>query len=251
MAQGTFTRTRAAALHLAISVTVALAVFAVIYFLWYPGELFASAGGRQLFLLIACVDVAIGPLITFIIYVPGKWGLKFDLVVIALLQAAALAYGTWVLYESRPVWIAFVHDRFELVRANRILEEERAKAKPPYSEKSVTGPALVATRRPTTPDDQLRIGMSALQGFDLQSYPQYYVPYDEARERVRAQAKPLDALHAFNPGAKAAIAALPAKYGRSAAALGFVPMRAVDNDLTAIVDVASGDFLGVENLVPW
>ena len=251
MAHSRMTRGRAAAIHLALSALIATAVFAVIFFVWYPGPLFGAAGGRDLFLLIACVDVTIGPLITFIIFVPGKRGLVFDLWVIAILQAAALSYGTWVLYESRPAWIAFVYDRFEIVRANMILEPEREKAKPPFNEKPITGPRLIGTRRPTDPNDQLRIGTTALQGFDLQSYPQYYVEYDKVRDEVRARHKPLSKLRELNPEAKAAIDALPAKYGRDAAVLAYFPMRAGSKDLTAIVDSKTGDYLGIEQLQPW
>ncbi len=72
-------RARAAGIHLALSATVAAAVFLAIYFFWYPDVLFESAGGRTLFLLIASVDVTIGPLITFIIFVPGRGGLSSTL----------------------------------------------------------------------------------------------------------------------------------------------------------------------------
>src|SRR5471032_481619 len=109
---------RAALLHRALSAAIAALVFLPIYFYWYPDVLFESAGGRDLFLLIVSVDVTIGPLITLIIFVPRKWGLMFDLVVIAILQSTALSYGVWVLFESRPVFVAYVVDRFELVRAN-------------------------------------------------------------------------------------------------------------------------------------
>ena len=251
MAQTRMTRGRAAAIHLALSASIAAAVLAVIFFVWYPGALFGAAGGRHLFLLIACVDVAIGPLITLIIFVPGKWGLEFDLWVIALLQAGALAYGTWVLYESRPAWIAFVQDRYELVPANMILEDERAKAKPPFDEKSLTGPRLVGTVRPTQPDDQLRIALSASKGFDLQSYPQYYVEYDRVRDLVKQRYKTLEQLAKLNPGEKARIDALPAKYARDRSVLGYFPMRARQKDLTVIVDTKTGDYLGVEALQPW
>src|SRR5688500_10728960 len=125
-------RWRASALHLGVSLVVAALVFAVIYFVWYPAPLFQSAGGRHLFALIALVDVTLGPLITLIVFRAGKPGMRFDLVTIATLQVAALAYGVWVLYEARPVWIVFVKDRYELVRANNVLDAELAKAKPPF-----------------------------------------------------------------------------------------------------------------------
>ena len=246
------TRWRAAAVHFALSVLIAALVFATIYFVWYPGALFGSAGGRELFLLIACVDVVIGPLITLIIFVPGKRGLAFDLVVIALLQLAALSYGVWVLYESRPVWIVFVKDRFELVRANHVLEAERAKAKPPYSELAIDGPKVVGARMPADPAEQLRISISAAKaGQDLQTYPQYLVPYESVKRQAAAKSLPFERLLTLNPQRRAEIERMRERLGRPAESIRYLPLRAGKVDLAVLVDAASGDFIEVEGLKPW
>ncbi|MEO7743376.1 MAG: creatininase family protein [Usitatibacter sp.] len=106
-------------------------------FLWFPQPLFRGAGGRDLFLVLALVDVTIGPLITLVIFKPGKPGLKFDLATIAVLQLAALSYGTHVLFEARPVWVVFLKDRFDLIRANQI---EDTPGPERYSNSSTCGP---------------------------------------------------------------------------------------------------------------
>jgi cytochrome c oxidase assembly factor CtaG len=72
-------RYKASAIHFAISALVATLVFAAMSTFWYPGVFFDAAGGKDLFLLIAGVDVTLGPLITLIVFVPGKRGLRFDL----------------------------------------------------------------------------------------------------------------------------------------------------------------------------
>jgi hypothetical protein len=244
-------RWRAAPIHFAISATVAALVFCVVYFVWYPGAMFDAAGGRELFVLIAAVDVTVGPLITLIVYVPGKWGLKFDLVVIALVQISALTYGTYVLFESRPAWIVYVKDRYELVRANQVIDAERPKAKPPFDSLSIIGPRLAGARLPTDPGEQFRIAISAAAGFDVQTYPQYYVPYDDVRAQVIAHARPLSGLRAFNPADGARVDALPGRFGRPEARLGFLPMRAGKVDLTVVVDRGNGDMLGTVGLKPW
>src|SRR6188768_2276762 len=113
-------RYRAALTHFCLSVLVVGTVFLLVYFLWFPEPLFRGAGGRDLFLVLALVDVTLGPLITLIIFKPGKRGLKFDLATIAFVQLVALAYGTHVLFEARPVWVVFLKDRFDLVRANEV-----------------------------------------------------------------------------------------------------------------------------------
>lgn len=244
-------RWQAAPIHLAISATIAAIVFAIAYFVWYPGAMFDAAGGRDLFLLIACVDVTVGPLVTLIIYRPGKRGLKFDLAVIAIVQFSALCYGAYVLFEARPAWIVYVKDRYELVRANQIADAERAKAKPPFDALSITGPRLVAAELPKDPSEQLRIMLTAAAGQDVQTYPQYYVAYDRVLPEVIAHAKPLSALRKLNPGAVERIDALPKKLGLPQDRVGFLPMRAGKRDLTVIVDRSNGDYLGNFNFRPW
>jgi hypothetical protein len=245
----TTTRRRAAAVHLAVSVLAAALVLAAIYFVWYPGALFGSAGGRDLFALIACVLLVIGPVLTLIVFVPGKKGLAFDLVVIGMLQAAALAYGVWVLYESRPVWIVFVKDRFELVRANQVLDAERAKAKPPFDALPADGARFAGARMPTDPEEQLRIMLTATAGLDLQAYPQYLVPYDTMKRDVLAKAIPFGRLLQFNPTQREQVERLRA--GRPAEGLRYLPLRAGKNDLTVLLDGSSGEVLGIAALKPW
>src|SRR4051812_43661664 len=164
--------------HLSISATIAAAVFLPIYFFWYPDVLYDYAGGRDLFLLIVSVDVTLGPLITTVIYVPGKWGLKFDLIVIGTLQSLALAYGVYVLFESRPVYFVFVKDRFEMARANDYPDAELAKASKGYGALPLpwTGPKIVAAKLPTTQKEQFDVMLSGIGGVDVHLMPQYYVP---------------------------------------------------------------------------
>ena len=245
-------RLRAALIHLTLSATVAAAVFLPIYFFWYPDVLFESAGGRDLFLLIVGVDVALGPLITLIIFKPGKKGLLFDLVVIGMVQAAALTYGVYVLFESRPVHIAFVIDRFEIVRANGFppgeLDKARAKG---YDKLSWTGPTLVGVKMPTDPDEQFKLMISGFAGVDAQYYPRYYVPYADVRGDVAKQARALETLRKRNPQRAGEIAQVLAAIGRKEGDVKFVPLRAGKNDLAVFVDAKSGEILKITSLFPW
>ena len=245
-------RVRAALIHLAISAAVAGAVFLPIYFFWYPDVLFESAGGRDLFFLIVGVDVTLGPLITLIIFKPGKWGLKFDLVVIGIVQTAALSYGVYVLFESRPVYIAFVKDRYEIVRANGFPEGELEKAHAKgYDRLPWTGPTLVGVKLPTDPDERFKLMVSGMSGVDAQYYPRYYVPYAQVREEVVKAARPLATLRRRNPQRAGEIAQVLAALGRKEDDVRFAPMRAGKNDLAVFVDAKSGEILKITSLFPW
>ena len=243
-------RFRAAAIHLGISATIATLVFLAIYFLWYPGPLFDSAGGRDLFLLVLGVDVTVGPLVTCLIFKAGKKGLAFDLWVIGILQSAFLAYGIWSVAESRPVYVAFVKDRFELARASQIPDSVLAEARMNrYLDLPWTGPRLVGVRFPTDPDEKFKLMLSGMGGVDIHCYPNYHQPYDAVRKDVAAQGAPLAKLTRFNKGLSTA--ALAAELGRPEGDIRFLPLRAGKVDLTVLVDAKDGSILKIAALKPW
>jgi hypothetical protein len=246
-------RFRAAGTHLALSVAVATSIFLAVYFVWYPDALFDAAGGRDLFLLIASVDVTLGPLLTLIVFKSGKKGLAFDLTLIATMQLVALSYGVWVLFETRPAYVVFVKDRYELVRANEIPEENLAKAARlgPYANLSWTGPALVGARIPADPAEWMRIAISGAYGVDLQRYPEHYVPYAQVKLEALAKGLPVKRLRHLNPEAIAKIDRALSRVGRRDADVLFLPLRAGKQDLAVLIDAKSGDVLRYESLKPW
>ncbi len=247
-----FNRFQAAGSHLLLSALIATTVFLVIFRLWFPDVLFTAAGGATLFFLIAGVDVTLGPLLTLVVFNPGKKGLPFDLAVIAVLQVAALSYGVHVLYEARPAFIAFVKDRFELVRANDIPAANYAGARDPrYSTAPLTGPQLLGVRLPTDPAEVLRLLDSALGGLDAQYFPKYYVPYDEVRAEVAKHGQPIAKLRRLNPGRDKEIDAVLASLGRKESDVAFLPMRAGRLDLAVLVDPRDGTVLRTCDFQPW
>jgi hypothetical protein len=244
-------RLRAGGVHFAISLAIATSVFLVIYFVWFPGVLFEGAGGRDLLRLIFFVDVTLGPLLTFIVFVPGKKSLVFDLAVIAAMQLAALGYGVWTMFEIRPVYIVFVKDRFELARADDISAEELAKVRgTPLARLPLDGPHLMGARLPTDPDEQFRISQSALAGGpDLYGYPRYYRPYEEVRGEVLRASAPAGDLRKYNDPARVAEAI--ARSGRPEAELRYAAMRSGKTDLAVLVDARTGDLVAITALRPW
>ena len=246
-------RERAGVIHLALSAAVAVAVFVPIYFVWYPGVLFGAAGGLRLFLLIAGINVAIGPLITFLIFVPGKRGLVFDLWVIAILQIGALGYGVWVLFDSRPAYIVFVKDRFELVRANQIPDELLAEARGGiYAHSPLAGPRLVAARWPIDREESTRLMLASIAGIDIQFFPRHYVAYAADRAVALAKSQPLAQLRRLNPRRAAEIDRLLERLQRREDEVRFLPMRAGKAvDLTVLLDARNGDVLRIAQLRPW
>jgi len=111
-------RYQAFAIHIAISLVLFFILLVCITQFWYPGILFDTGNGWKAIALIVCIDLILGPLLTLIVFNPKKSSLKFDLWVIALVQTAALIYGTWTIHSSRPLAIAYINTSFMTFYAN-------------------------------------------------------------------------------------------------------------------------------------
>ena len=104
--------------HFGISLLIFLALLLLIVFFWYPGALFAAAGGWQGIRIVVGVDLVLGPLLTLIVYDIAKprQVLFRDLLVIALIQLSCLAGGVYVVFDERPVAVTYVHDKFYVLK---------------------------------------------------------------------------------------------------------------------------------------
>jgi hypothetical protein len=247
-------RWKAAGLHFLISVTIAVLVVTLMLAVWYPSPLFKAMGGDRLVGILIGVDVVIGPLITLVIFSPGKARhlLRFDLTVIACLQLSALAYGVYVVAQARPAYIVFAKDRFEITTVNDIRDAELARVtRPEFAAIPWGGPVRVGVEMPKDPGEQIRIMMSAAAGADLKTFPQYYVPYADQAKAAAARAKPIALLRVVHPEQKAEIEAAVAATGLKEDAMGFLPLRARRLDMSVLVDAKDGRVLGYVSVDPW
>ena len=238
-----FTRWQAAGLHLLISALIAASVLTLMLAVWYPRPLFEAEGGLGLVFILVGVDVVIGPLITLIIFKPGKWGLKFDLYTIATLQLAALFFGGHVVFEARPVFLVLVKGQFEVVTAAELhpkwLEEAR---RPEFRSLPVAGPTLVAFDMPAGEKENQGMVFSALfEGRDLQHYPKYYAPYAERARALLTTAQSMDGVRRQSPDAARVIDAYLKDSGRRDIDLRYYPMRTRYEWIAVLVDAKSGE----------
>jgi hypothetical protein len=244
-------RYKASLTHFGISLAVAGLVYVAVRYLWYPGPLFEVAGGLELLLVVICVDVTLGPLITLIIFKPGKWGLKFDLTVIGTVQVVALAYGLYAIAESRPVFITFVKDRFELVRAGELEDADVAQGAAGFNSLSWFGYRIAAARMPRNPNEQLKhMDLALLGGKDLHVFPKLYVPYEQEAGAAAKVAAPMSKLRKLNPDSQAELDALVARSGPEEN-LAFLPLRAGKRDMSVVVKKVDGAFVTLLPLRPW
>lgn len=230
-------RWQASGLHLLISAGVAVAALAGMLLVWYPWPLFEAAGGNELVMILTAVDIVIGPLLTLAVFKSGKWGLKFDLTVIAILQVCALAYGGYVVYLARPAYIVFVKDRFEVAAAADIAPESLAEARDPrYRSLPVFGPELVAADFPEDPKERRKLIDLALAGLDLHNFPKFFHPYESRTRQVLEKAQTLEDFSKAEPGYGRVIADYLAGSGRKAGDYRYLLLRARRAWVAVLVD---------------
>lgn len=104
----------ASAIHLLISLVVALLILALLFLLWFPSPLM-SLGAVQGVQLILLVDLVIGPLLTLLVFKKGKASLLFDMSVIVALQLGALTYGLVTVYGQTPSHLVLTHAGMHVV----------------------------------------------------------------------------------------------------------------------------------------
>ena len=178
---------KAAGLHILCSVLVAACVALLVFVLWYPEPYRVLSGGTQLFQMIVGIDVVAGPMLTFLVFNPQKtWrALAVDLGVIAVLQATALGYGLWVVFEARPVHLVFDGRLLRVVHASDVLQPEGA---PPVP-LPLVGPELVALRLPEDSKQRSDLLVATLNSGVFEAYrAALWVPYASARVQVLQQA---------------------------------------------------------------
>ena len=246
-------RWKAAGIHLSISLLIGLVVLALLFLVWYPWPYFKVAGGLDLAMILLGVDLVLGPLLTLVVFKSGKKSLKFDLSVIALIQAGALVYGLYVITAVRPVFLVGAIDRFNLVAANDIAPADLARgSKPEFSTLSWTGPRLVAARLPQSASLREQLMSSTLSGgADIERLPVHYVDYADAQADLLARAKPLSDLRTKRPAAAPVLDAWLRGSGRAEADLAWLPIVGRNGDLTMLLDAKTGAVVEPLDIDPW
>lgn len=93
------------AAHLGISSIILIVLMYLIFYKWYPHNLFFTSGGWQGTKIVFFVDMVLGPLLTLILVTPTKRikELIRDLFCCGLLQICALSYGVALIVNNKPI----------------------------------------------------------------------------------------------------------------------------------------------------
>lgn len=228
-------RWKAVGTHLLLSLLIIGMIATFAFSLWYPQGLWRIASLDRLLVVMLTIDVIAGPLLTAIIYRPGKPGLKFDLGVIALLQLAFLGYGLHTLWQARPIFLVATPDVLTVVFAAEVSDRDLAKgSRPEYRHRSLRGPVLVGTRMPDDPQARSAIIKAFMAGgAGIERSPQHYVPFEDVSGALLQASKPVAAVHGIPRDAILST-------GLPATQLRYVPAASTRGSGIAILDARTG-----------
>jgi len=127
----------ASIIHLAISLFFIVLLFIIITQWWYPGQLFIVGALYGMKILVGA-DLILGPVLTFVVYQKQKKTLKLDLTCIAVIQMLFFLFGSWLIFNERPIAQIINHEGVYLIASsdvnyfNVVIPEVSNDLKPPF-----------------------------------------------------------------------------------------------------------------------
>lgn len=243
-------RYKAFAVHLGISLAIFIGLLILIIFVWYPQPYFAADGGWQGIRIIAGVDLVIGPLLTLIVFKPGKRGLKFDLTAIAIVQFCALVVGTTLVYQQRTAMVVFADGEFYSLNRDQIRAAgPRARA---IAHAAHREPVYVYVNVPEKKKALQAARMAILRGGTmLLLRGDLYQTMDAANLRkVVARSMDPEKLAAVSPSNKIRLDAFLAQQGRPASDFAFLPLHCRYADIILILKRSDGSIVDSLDIDP-
>ncbi|RYH65613.1 MAG: hypothetical protein EON54_05570 [Alcaligenaceae bacterium] len=188
---------RPALLSLAVSLLVLAILGLLVFYVWFPYPYDDLSNGKTLFVILCVVTVTCGPLLTFLLFDPAKnkWKWYIDVALILSLQLGAIVYGVHALALSRPIFLAYEGDRFRVVRAADIVEDELSQALPEFRMIQWSGPKLIGVKLlKSTDPNYLNSLTRAVQGEHPAYRPARWVAYSTQRAELVGALKPISGL---------------------------------------------------------
>jgi hypothetical protein len=238
-------RFRAFGLHLLASAGALTFLFGSLYLGWYRWPGWYLADVSVVVLVMAGVDLVVGPALTLVIASDRKPRpeLKRDIAIIVALQLAALIYGTASIWSGRPLYYAFSENVLQLVQAYDLNAEESALARRQHVELAphwYSLPRWIWAPLPADPEERSRIISAAISGGDdVISLPKYFKPWDEGLSALRAQLKKVDDVAYFSGSQKKLLKERLRSAGFNADQLNAIALTGRGKPLLAVFDPQS------------
>src|SRR5258708_31385506 len=184
-------RLKSFSLHLLSSATVLTLILGSLYSGWYRWPGWYLTDVTTVVLVMVCVDVVLGPTLTFIIANKNKprRELVRDIGIIVAVQLCALGYGSVSLWSGRPLYYAFSESVLQLVQAYDIDANEAELGRernPTLAPHWYSLPRWIWAPLPQNAEEAKRIVTSTITAADdAISIPTYFKRWQEATPSLR------------------------------------------------------------------
>jgi hypothetical protein len=191
-------RLKAFSLHLLSSATALTLILGSLYFGWYRWPGWHLTDVTTVVLVMVCVDVVLGPTLTFIIanQKKSRRELTRDIGIIVVVQLCALIYGSVSLWNGRPLYYAFSESVLQLVQAYDIDAKDAEigrQQNPALAPHWYSLPRWIWAPLPQNAEESRKIVVSAVTGGDdIISMPKYFKPWEDGLTSLRGKLKKVD-----------------------------------------------------------
>jgi hypothetical protein len=245
MGSGMRFRLKLFSLHLLSSATVLTLVLGSLYLGWYRWPGWYLTDVTRVIVVMVCVDVVLGPTLTFIIANQKKLRreLTRDIGIIVAIQLCALTYGSVQLWNGRPLYYAFSENVLQLVQAYDIDPSEAKLGReqnPELAPHWYSLPRWIWAPLPQDPDERKKIFGAAISGGDdVISMPRYFKRWEEGLPSLRSQLKKVDNVAYFAKSQKKKLKDKIRAAGMADDQPDTMPLTGRGHPLLAVIDPAS------------
>jgi hypothetical protein len=243
-------RIKAFTLHLASSATVLTLILGSLYLGWYRWPGWHLTEVTQVVLIMVCVDVVLGPTLTFVIANQRKARreLTRDIGIIVAVQLCALIYGSASLWSGRPLYYAFSESVLQLVQAYDIdaaEAEQGRRENPSLAPHWYSPPRWVWAPLPQDAEESRKIVTSAITGGDdVTSMPKYFKSWEDGLPSLRSHLKKVEDVPYFAKSQKAKLKERIRSAGLPDDQANTMPLTGRGHPLLAVFDPATLKIVG-------
>ena len=238
-------RFKAFGLHIFGSVCLLALALGLLYAGWYRWPGWYLSGALTIALMLAGIDVVLGPFLTLIIANPNKprRELARDISIIVVVQLVAAGYGITTLWNGRPLYYAYSEGYLQLVQAadlNPGQIELGRNLNPKLAPHWYSLPRWIYV--PLPKDEKLSdqiVQSSVFGGDDVIQMPRYYQPWDQALPDLRQQLRTVEKMKELGKRDKAVAGERIRPLGVTADQPVALPMLGREKPLVAVFDPAT------------
>lgn len=244
------TRMKAFALHLAISFAVIALYLVVVVVAWNPPPYFLLDATLDVIAIVVGAALVLGPLLTLIVFKPGKRGLKLDIGIIAVVQAGFLCWGVYTTYSERPYYNVFNVDRFTLLSDRNI--DKEAIWNPALSKADWQGPKMIYAHAGKDMEEKNELVLRMMNtGLDLVQMADRYDLYENNLADVLAHSIDIRSRVAADPGQVQRLDDMLARRGGREQDYAYLPIEGRKQDGVAVLRRSDGVLVDVLLIDPW